>query len=273
MVRTVPPRITKRAIVVPPKHHNGSCVYGHRLSISGLNVKENLWYFSGVTVSIMRTRAEVLAASIEQQIIERAMQPGDLYGTMDGLRTDSKFARSTVSEAVRLLSDRGILEIRPGRGGGLFVAAANPVVRLRHMLLSVKDSATPVEHAIAVREALEGLVDVEAARHRTHADVLDLRTRLSALERAEADTDQWLRANWALHERIAAITPNRLLSATYVGMLRHVADAALHAEPDSPQSEDYLRRRLEIHVELVEAIIAGDEARTELAARRHNEMT
>lgn len=242
------------------------------LSTSGQNVKQNLWYFRGVTVSITRTRAEALAASIEQQIIERAMQPGDLYGTMDGLRTDSKFARSTVSEAVRLLSDRGILEIRPGRGGGLFVAAANPVVRLRHMLLRVKDSAT-VEHAIAVREALESLVDVEAARHRTDADVLDLRTRLRALERAGADADQWLRANWALHERIAAITPNQLLSATYVGMLRHVADAALHAEPDLPQSEDYLHRRLEIHVELVEAIIDGDEARTELAARRHNEMT
>jgi len=229
-----------------------------------------------VTTSILRTRAEALAASIEERIQDSAMKPGDLFGNLDSLRAESGFARSTVSEAARLLSDRGVLEIRPGRNGGLFVAASNPVVRLRHMLLSVKDSATPVAHAIAVREALESLVDVEAARHRTDRDIDELQSRLADLERASAspDTDAWLHANWALHERIAAVTPNHLLSTTYVGMLRHVADASVHAAPDGAvKSDTYIRDRLAIHVELVDAIVAGDETRTEEAARRHNAMT
>lgn len=229
-----------------------------------------------MTTSILRTRAEALAASIEEEIEAKQMQPGEPFGTLDSIRASSGFARSTVSEAVRLLNDRGVLAIKPGRGGGLFVAAANPVVRLRHMLLSVKDSATPVEHAIAVREALEGLVDVEAARHRAEVDIADLRVALEVLENSAADSDQWMRANWALHERIAAITPNQLLSTTYLGMLRHVADAAVHAAPDTGpdtlERTKYLKERLDIHTELVEAIIAGDENRTEAAARRHNEL-
>lgn len=229
-----------------------------------------------MTSTVSRTRAEALAASIEEEIVNRGMEPGQPFGTMDSIRSASGFARSTVSEAVRLLNDRGILEIRPGRGGGLFVAAANPVVRLRHMLLSVKDSATPVAHAIAVREALEGLVDIEAARHRTPEDIRELRRHLDALKAASTDPDQWMRTNWALHERIAAITPNHLLSTTYLGMLRHVADSAVHAAPDAASRANpagYLQTRIDIHVELVEAIIAGDEARTEASARRHNELT
>ncbi|MEV7391540.1 MULTISPECIES: GntR family transcriptional regulator [unclassified Streptomyces] len=83
-----------------------------------------------------RTRADAPATGIEERIQAGRLTPGDLFGTMDSLRAESGFARSTVSEAVRPLSDRGILEVRPGRGGGLFVAASNPVVRLRHMLRS-----------------------------------------------------------------------------------------------------------------------------------------
>lgn len=226
-----------------------------------------------MTTSMLRTRAEALAASIEEDLESSEHQPGDLYGTLDSIRAGSGFARSTVSEAVRLLSDRGVLDVRPGRGGGLFVAAANPVVRLRHMLLSVRGDSTPIEHAIAVRDALEGLIALEAAQHRTPVQVERLRGSLGALHAAASDLDAWRRANWELHEQIASITPNHLLSATYVGMLRHIADAAIVAVVDTPEQHALLRRRTAIHVELVEAIISGDEARTEIAARRHNQLT
>lgn len=223
-----------------------------------------------------RTRAETLAAEVEARIAVDQMRPGQLVGTIEGLRSASGYARSTVSEAVRLLRDRGVLEIRPGRGGGLFVAAPSPVVRLRHMLLSVRDSAASVEHAMAVREELETLVDLEAARHRTSADIQDLRDHLERLAASATDLSSWTRANWQLHERIAAITPNQLLSTTYIGMLRHVADASVSVTLDwldADEREQHLRQRQQIHRDLVEGIIAGDEGRTASAARKHRYLT
>ncbi len=222
--------------------------------------------------SSVRTRAEALAADIEAEIVEKGLAPGDSFGTLDTIRTKSGFARSTVSEAVRLLNDRGVLDIRPGRGGGLFVAASNPVVRLRHMLLRVREQPTPVADAIAVREALEGLVNVEAARHCSETDKDDLRSALQTLVRAGDDTDYWMRANWALHERIAEITPNHLLKATYLGTTRYITEASERVETDAEVARDaaYFRRRLDIHIELVDAIIDGDEARTLRAAAEHN---
>lgn len=216
-----------------------------------------------------RTRAEVLAADIERMIAERDLGPGDLIGTMEELRDRSGFGRATISEAVRLLSDRGTAEIRPGRGGGLFVTSPNPVVRLRHTLLTVREAPSTVADAIAVRDSLELLITTDAARHRTAKDRAALRRHLTQLSRSAGSTDRFLRANWALHERIAEITPNRLASAVYTSMIRCIAELAAHADPDQERDENYRNRCVEIHEELVEAITVGDVKRTATAVERH----
>ena len=153
------------------------------------------------------TRANVLAGEIEQQILDREFKPGELIGTIDSLRERSGFARSTVAEAIRLLADRGLAEIRPGRGGGLFATAAGPVVKIRHTLLAVTDAPASVAEAVAVREALEVLIDTDAAANRTPADIADITRLLTRLKSAATKgTTRFLLANWDLHERIALIS-------------------------------------------------------------------
>jgi GntR family transcriptional repressor for pyruvate dehydrogenase complex len=223
-----------------------------------------------VVIHATQTRAESLAATIERNIATRGLAAGDPLGTMDDLRDQSGYARSTVSEAVRLLRDRGSIDIRPGRGGGLFVAAANPVVRLRHTLLTVREEASTVADAIVVREALEPAIDTDAARHRTAADMADLRNLVSAMRKTIGSTDNYMRSNWALHERIAEITPNQLLKGVYLGTTRCIADLSTHAANDNPESQRaYLRERVRIHADLVKAIISGDVALTLEAVARH----
>ncbi|TMR33997.1 FadR family transcriptional regulator [Nonomuraea zeae] len=204
-------------------------------------------------------------------IVERGLGPGDLIGTMEEFRDRSGYGRATISEAARLLSDRGGVEIRPGRGGGLFVAQPNPIVRLRHTLLTVRKMPTTVADAIAVREALEPLIATDAARHRSRQDISDLRKLMTTLRRATTSTDPFLRANWALHERIAEITPNHVAKAVYLSMTHFISDLSERADlDDTGRSADYLRVRLQVHAELVEAIIAGDVARTAAAVECHH---
>jgi GntR family transcriptional repressor for pyruvate dehydrogenase complex len=219
-----------------------------------------------------QTRANVLASEIEQQILEREFKPGELIGTIDSLRERSGFARSTVAEAIRLLADRGLAEIRPGRGGGLFATAAGPMVRIRHTLLAVTDAPGSVAEAVAVREALEVLIDVDAAQHRTPSDIADMRRGLTKLKSAAAKgTTAFLLANWDLHERIAIISPNETASALYLSMTRFVREHAVAATHDeAPESAiEWLDIRVDAHDELVEAIIAGDVPRTKKAIDKH----
>jgi len=219
-----------------------------------------------------QTRANVLASELEQQILDREFKPGELIGTIDSLRERSGFARSTVAEAVRLLADRGLAEIRPGRGGGLFATAAGPMVRIRHTLLAVTDAPASVAEAVAVRDALEVLIDVDAAESRTPGDIADMKRLLARLTAAAAKgTTQFLLANWDLHERIALISPNQTASALYLSMTRFVREhavAATHDEAPETASE-WLDLRVETHRELVDAIVAGDPARVKQAVDKH----
>jgi DNA-binding FadR family transcriptional regulator len=225
---------------------------------------------STALVALPRTRAEALAARMEEEILRTGMAPGDWVGTLDEIRAQTGLARATVSEAVRLLRERGILEIRPGRGGGLFIAPPNPVVRLRHTLLTVRDAPATVLDAIALREALEELINRDAARHRSQTDIADLKRLLSGLQRALKTPEAFMRANWALHERIADIGPNVMASAVYKGTLGYLSSSSAEFRSDDPAAEGYWRGRYRIHEALVRAIINGNENAVVQAVRQHN---
>lgn len=215
-------------------------------------------------------RAQQLATEIEQSIVERKLASGDRIATMDELRKQTGYGRSTIGETARLLSERGTVEIRPGRGGGLFVAAISPVVRLRRTLLTVTQGQSSVSDAIAVREALEELIALDAARHRTPQDISELRSLMEAMEAHGKDWATFMAANWSLHERIAAVTPNDLARGVYVGTIRCVAELPVHAGAEATDdAEEYLASRVAVHAQLVEAIVAGDLERTRVAVGAH----
>jgi DNA-binding FadR family transcriptional regulator len=215
------------------------------------------------------TRAQALAAAIERSIDADSLSAGDRLGTIEEWREKSGFARATVSEAVRLLVDRGVAEIRPGRGGGVFVAGTGPVVRLRHTLLSVHGEATTLADAIAIREALEPLIVLDAARSRTAAQVRAMRAALARLDAALDDHDRFIRSVWALHELIAQVTPNEMLRAMYVAMMHVISEHADRATSDSAYGVEYRTHRAAVHRELVDAIDSGDLERASRAIADH----
>jgi DNA-binding GntR family transcriptional regulator len=146
------------------------------------------------------------------------------------------------------------------------------MVRIRHTLLAVTDAPASVAEAVAVREALEVLIDSDAAQHRNTADIADIKRGLAKLKSAAAKgTTAFLLANWDLHERIAQISPNQTASALYLSMTRFVREHAIAATHDeSPETAtEWLGIRIAAHSELVEAIIAGDVARTKKAVEGH----
>jgi len=212
-----------------------------------------------------RTRAEQLATVLEERI--RALGPGEPVGTIEQIRRESGLARATVSEAIRLLRDRGVLVIKPGRGGGLFAAEVGPVVRMRRTLLGVRENPSSVADAVELRNHLEELIDVGAARCRAADDIPRLRVRLDAM--AAAPTwEEFIRENWALHEQIATLCPNTMARAVYLGTLGHLSTTEPRLR--DTDAEAYRARRLQIHVELVDAIASGDVTAVRAAVARHN---
>lgn len=219
------------------------------------------------------TRAQALATEVERTIAADALRAGDRVGTIDGWQDRSGFGRATVSEAVRLLVDRGVVEVRPGRGGGVFVARTGPVVRLRHTLLSVHGEGTTLADAIAIREALEPLLVTDAARCRTAVQVRRLRRALRTVAEASGEHDAFVRAIWTLHEDIAQVTPNEMLRAIYLATMQVIEAHAAHAASDEQEEEAaarYRAERLDVHRELVDSIADGDLVAVSRALERHH---
>lgn len=214
--------------------------------------------------------AQHLASEIEKSIGTRGLRSGDRIATMEELRAQTGYGRATIGETARLLTERGTVQVRPGRGGGLFVAQSSPVVRLRQTLLTVPQGATTVADAIVVRDALEEPIVLDAAACRTDQDIRELESCLDAMRRAGDDLEQFLHANWTLHERIAAVTPNELARAMYVGMLRCIAELSVRADREAASTPpEYLAQRMATHEELVAAIRSGDAERARAAVAAH----
>lgn len=218
------------------------------------------------------SRVEALAASIEQTLVDRKLIPGDRITTVAELKETTGLAKQTITETLRLLADRGVVDIRPGRNGGAFVAQATPIVQIRRTLLAVPEGASTVADAAEVRDSLEELICTDAARLRTTRDATQLRSIVRKMARSSS-LDQFMEANWALHERIAAITANQVAQAVYRGTLRCISELSTTTASTAPDPDAYLRRRLAVHEELVEAIAAGDEKRTAKAVRAHRGPT
>ncbi|MGA5699198.1 FCD domain-containing protein [Peterkaempfera bronchialis] len=142
------------------------------------------------------------------------------------------------------------------------------ILQFGESLLSLGSGAVTVADAIHVRDALEPLVLIEAAQYRTQQDIVDCEGILAEMARHLGDGKAFYLADWSLHHRLASICRNTFLRQVYESLLltleRHV-DAVVPTDG----LRDYLRRRLVVHTEIIDAIASGRPDRVRQAAHAH----
>lgn len=221
--------------------------------------------------SVGSSRADYVGDQIRLRIQREKLRSGSRLGSKRDLREEYGVAPATVNEALKLLSARQLVEVKPGPSGGVFVADPSPLVRLGHKVLSLGSDAITASDCLVVREALEPVIIVDAARHASRRDVADLRHALSDLE-ASADVPvDYLRRNWQLHVRIAEITPNAILRNYYLGVMEFLRTQVADVLPDDPARG--FAEGVAVHGALVDAIAAGDVTAVDGVVARHARLT
>jgi DNA-binding FadR family transcriptional regulator len=210
------------------------------------------------------TRAEAVAREVEAEIVDGSLPQGRRLGTKDDLRQRFGVAVATINEAVRLLEMRGLIEARPGPGGGVFVAGSAQHAQRRGMLGFASGRASFAD-CLAVRNALEPLICREAARHHRDEDIRALRKILKGMERHADDPAAYLDLDFSLHRRIAKMCRNAPLHSIYLTLIDVLQDASAAGDVDELHGE----ADLAVHRELVDAIAAGEGPGLDAVVDRH----
>jgi len=216
------------------------------------------------------SRAEETAQAVERRIVGGKLPPGTRLGTRRDLGELLGVAPSTLSEAIKLLEDRGRVTTRTGPGGGVFVAEPAVGVRLARSMMSVSGSAAEVAEALEVRDALEAPVILGAARTPHKAgELAAMRAAMRAVASARNAADRYLRI-LEFHAAVADICGNAMLRTLYKSLLEIIQShrPRLALLPGENEFE-LAARRVQIHQEIADAIAAGDVAAAEAAVRVH----
>jgi GntR family transcriptional regulator, transcriptional repressor for pyruvate dehydrogenase complex len=214
------------------------------------------------------SRAEAVARDVEAEILGEGIPPGERLGTKEELRQRFGVAVATVNEAVRLLETRGLIEARPGPGGGVFVARSSVRVALKRDGLDGSWGGAPFSDCLAVRNCLEPIVCHEAALHHTDEDIQALEKILAAMERHADEPRAYLELNWALHRRIAKLCRNAPLHSIYLTLIDFLEDGLTFGALNEFDGHD----DAEVHRQLVAAIDAGPGPHLDAAIERHERI-
>lgn len=212
----------------------------------------------------MRRKADLLAATIEEEIADQQLPVGHMLGSEPELCERYKVGRSVFREAVRLLEHHHVATMRQGRGGGLVVAEPHPSTVARGAALLLRRSGVGPLDLVEARGALETTCAGLAAARIDRADHAELLREQLARE-ADADAGDLRDYAADFHYLVARLTENPVL-ALYTRILVDLTRQRI-APPDSPDQAhgDIVRA----HRRVGEAILGGDVQMAQNRMSRH----
>jgi DNA-binding FadR family transcriptional regulator len=215
------------------------------------------------------SRPEAIRRAIEARIVEGNMRPGDRLGLKSDLQKEFDVAGPTISQALTLLTNDGLISMRRGPGGGIFVERSRPVIRVGTKRLATGTAQSLAEN-IETREWLTPLLAVSAARaaRRDEAVVARLRELADQLVGAQPSIDTQ-RVIWSGHHAIVELADNELVGHFYRDLL-DTAEALIVdvAFPSEGIEGDRERQRIATHASMFVAVADGNVE----AARHHAEL-
>jgi DNA-binding FadR family transcriptional regulator len=192
-----------------------------------------------------------------QQLVD-ASAPGERLGSRSELAERLGVAAGTLNQAIRLLQESGVLQLRPGPGGGLFVGSPNSLQQLASEALNITRGASLRRDAIRVRAALDPLMIEDVMAHITERQAQEIRDIVGQLREAaeRRDNVEFSNLSWKFQLAIADVSEFefiRVVFRTAVQLIRESKPVLFGPDAD-------LLASWAGHARLLDAIVAKDTA-------------
>jgi DNA-binding FadR family transcriptional regulator len=213
-----------------------------------------------VVFDAVRTRHtfEEAAGQIAEKVRAGELRTGDKLPSERDLAVQMEISRPTLREAARVLVDAGVLEVRRGPGGGMFVAS--DVVPVELVRRRSSDRMSEVAPVLEARRLIEPGVARLAAQRASPDDLAALERSIDAMRAIVArgygpgDEERFLQLDMQFHLALARAAGNptvETLMRTLFRQLEIARDMAMHL----PLVPDWT---IDIHERTVAAVAAGD---------------
>ncbi len=201
---------------------------------------------------------------IEGRILTGELRLGDHLPSEREMAEQFRVSRTAVREAVRALAEKGLVQVRPGRGTYITNGTSAAVRHSLGLLLKIGQPEGS-RHLVEVREIFEPGTAALAAERATDDQIAALRDAVATMDAALDDGDTFIEADLDFHLALAEASQNPLIPAlidSIVDLLREQR-MAIFRVAGGPQRGQYHHKRI------LEAVSRHDPEAAREAMRAH----
>ncbi|UFS70125.1 FCD domain-containing protein [Geomonas sp. RF6] len=207
---------------------------------------------------------------IQEAIVTGKLKTGDQLPAERDLKERFQVSRGTLREALRVLEQKGLIEIRTGVAGGSIVKGVGTEQVSASLALLIRYKKVSLQNLAEFRIGLEGDVAALAATRATAEDVAKLKALLAKasdfFQKGPDFWDSFIRTDEEIHLGVAETTRNPLFISVLESLSQNIHT---YYESFLPRDEALLQENHQDMIQLIAAIEAGNAEEARRVAREH----
>lgn len=198
--------------------------------------------------------ANFLADTLREEILAARNPPGTRLYNLRELQERSGYSLSVVREALQLLQASGLVTVRQGAKGGVFVRQADHEVLTQSLGALMVTNNISHDALIESRQELEGVCASLAARHATAGQLAQLRESVDVTSELVTDPIRFSLENVRFHRLISESTGNDVI----IAVSKALSELFFKETVNINYSESALRATVRAHARIVKAVAAHE---------------
>lgn len=207
---------------------------------------------------------------IQEAIIGGSLQPGSQLPAERQLKEQFGISRGTLREALRVLEQKGLIEIRTGVAGGSIIREVNGEKLGENLGLLIRNRAVSLRDLAEFREGMEGGVAALAAQRADEQDVAVLQGLLAEahghFKGGRKGWDAFVRTDEQIHMALARMSGNPLFITVLTSVYHNIHT---YYENYLPWNSALLKENYNDLCEIVAAVSTADAERAREIAQGH----
>lgn len=194
---------------------------------------------------------------IQDAILSRKLEPGTKLPAERELKDMFNTSRGTLREALRVLEQKGLIEIKLGVAGGAIVKQIDADPVMQSLALLIRSGDVSLDHLAEFRIKIEGSI-VELAAQRATPE--DIQTMENLFEKAkncfeQGDWENFLKTDETMHAYIGTMSRNPVFQFLQQSIHENIHN---YYEYYLPMNRERTLENLNDFEKIIAAIKAGD---------------